>query len=1092
MKVKLVALVTMAALVAGAFEWNFTKGLPEGGKLRACAVLGPEGLSPAQIVKNMTREAAAGIEFPQVDLPDAFMFEAEVVPFVAWTNEADRAAAAMTGRTLHVFDTMAVNYKPKCRDKGLQVMFRQSGERWTAVLYAGLGDMTCHLTGPSFMPKAGVPVRLRFEYDAFGTVRWDLDGQKQESYLTKAGPIVPDPTRKPVVGDRICSLYWPFNGYIRRIAVTPLECPALALRPDGRRAFARGETNAEFRVAAFYRGPGGLTNVTCTLEERDPADGKVYARSEGIRFKKLDAGGWMRFSLPVETRLRPGAYSIVARLAGRAPDGTAVAVTNAFDVAIGPVFPDRMPVVMWGSSGTDEVVRDFGFTHVLRYGGLTSPECTREQSRQLTDMYDRALAAGMRTMHSQGVRYPDGDVEKFYRCKRDGTAPTNAREQKQAEVSNPELVDYARRIVAAEMARVGDHPAFAGVLPCSELRDHTSPSFRTEHLRYKAETGRDVPPEVTRKTFNLKDAEARFPDGVVPTDDPIYAYYSWFWGGGDGWPRYTGAIADEYRKTAGRYGDGSAAQKRRPFFSFWDPAVRCPPKWGSGGDVDALNQWVYAQPEPMNVAGPAEEILAMAAGRPGQHPMIMTQLICYRARLAPSNMVVSPLPAWVQKRPRAGFPTIPADALQEAVWSMIAKPVKGIMFHGWGTIAETGSETGYTYTSPESAERLRQLLNGLVAPLGPALKNLGREEPEVAVLESFATAAMGGPASWGWLSPAITFCQRARLDPRVVYEETILRDGFGRTKILYAPQCQFLSAPVVEKIKAFQKAGGVLVADENLLPALKADIVVPVMAYKTPPKSDHAADVDAATKTMVNTVARRFTEDQKAWMLAEAEKLRAALAAKCAYAPRADSSSPEIVTYSRAWRGTPYMFALNDKRTFGDYVGQWGLTMEKGLPFVGEVTQSDPEGKIGVVYELSRGGEVTFTRLEGRVAVPLSYDTNDGRLLLFLPRKIVSVEADVAQAGDALDVTMTVRDAAGEPVHALLPVEIRVYDAAGRELDGAGYACAKGGVFALSVRTNLNDAPGEYRIVCRDRASGLACEKRVRLTAAADRAIISP
>ena len=1075
MKRQLTVFAAAIALVAGAFEWDFTKGLPEGGRPRACAVLGPNGLSPSQIAKNMTGKDAAGVMFPQVTLPEAFTFEAEVVPFVAWTNDVDRAAAAGS-RSMHVFDTMAVNYKPKCRNMGLQVMFHQAGERWTALLYAGLGDMTCRATGPSFTPKAGVPVRLRFEYDALGTVRWDLDGQKQESYLAKAGPIVPDPKHRPVVGDRICSLYWPFNGYIRRIAITPFECSALAMRPDGRRAFERGEANATFRVAAFVRAPEGLRDVSAVLEQRDPADGRVWARAE----RKLDAlpgNAWTPLDLPLETRLRTGTYSVAVRFAGRAPDGTAVAITNTFDIAIGPVFADRMPVVMWGSSGTDEVVRDFGFTHVLRYGGLTSPECTREQSRQLTDMYDRALAAGMRTMHSQGVRYPDGDVEKFYRCRRDGTAPTNAREQKQAEVSNPELVDYARRIVAAETACVGDHPAFAGVLPCSELRDHTSPSFRTEHLRYKAETGRDVPPEVTRKTFNLKDAEARFPDGVVPTDDPIYAYYSWFWGGGDGWPGYTGAIADEYRKTAGRYGDGSAAQKRRPFFSFWDPAVRCPPKWGSGGDVDALNQWVYAQPEPMNVAGPAEEILAMAAGRPGQHPMIMTQLICYRARLAPSNVVVSPLPAWVQKRPRAGFPTIPADALQEAVWSMIAKPVKGIMFHGWGTIAETGSETGYTYTSPESAERLRQLLNGLVAPLGPALKNLGREEPDVAVLESFATAAMGGPASWGWLSPAITFCQRARLDPRVVYEETILRDGFGRTKILYAPQCQFLSAPVVEKIKAFQKAGGILVADEKLLPALKADIVVPVMAYKTPPKSDHAADVDAATKTMVNTVARRFTEEQKTWMLAEAEKLRAALAAKCAYAPKSDSSSPEIVTYSRAWRGTTYVFALNDKRTFGDYVGQWGLTMEKGLPFAGEVTLSDPEGKIGAVYELSRGGEVKFARRDGRVAVPLSYDTNDGRLFVFLPRKIASVDAEVAKAGDALSVTMTVRDAAGEPVQALLPVEIRVYDAAGRELDGAGYACAKDGVCKITVRTNLNDAPGAYRVVCRDRASGLTCER---------------
>ena len=71
---------------------------------------------------------------------------------------------------------------------------------------------------------------------------------------------------------------------------------------------------------------------------------------------------------------------------------------------------------------------------------------------------------------------------------------------------------------------------------------------------------------------------------------------------------------------------------------------------------------------------------------------------------------------------------------------------------------------------------------------------------------------------------------------------------------------------------------------------------------------------------------------------------------------------------------------------------------------------------------------------------------------------------------------MTVRDDTGNPVPARLPVEIRVYDAAGRELDGAGYACAVDGVCTLTVKTNLNDAPGDYHVVCRDRASGIVRE----------------
>ena len=323
--------------------------------------------------------------------------------------------------------------------------------------------------------------------------------------------------------------------------------------------------------------------------------------------------------------------------------------------------------------------------------------------------------------------------------------------------------------------------------------------------------------------------------------------------------------------------------------------------------------------------------------------------------------------------------------------------------------------------------------------------------------------------------------ERKRLLAR--YEETILRDGFGKTKILYAPQCVFLSAPVVECVRAFQKEGGILVADEKLLPALKADVVVPVVAQKSPPKSDHTEDVDASTKTLVDTVARKFTEDAKAEMQANAENLRRTLAERYAYTPKADSSSPEIVVYSRAWRGIPYVFAINDRRTFGDYVGQWGLTMEKGLPFSGSVTLCDPAGKIGVVYELSRGGTVPFTRKsDGRIEVPLSYDTNDGRLLMFLQRPISSVDVECRMSdvkispGDDITITMTIRDESGVPVPARLPVEIHVFDAVGAELDGAGFACAEGGVCKLTVRTNLNDAPGDYRVVCRDRASGLAKE----------------
>ena len=330
----------------------------------------------------------------------------------------------------------------------------------------------------------------------------------------------------------------------------------------------------------------------------------------------------------------------------------------------------------------------------------------------------------------------------------------------------------------------------------------------------------------------------------------------------------------------------------------------------------------------------------------------------------------------------------------------------------------------------------------------------------------------------------------------MVYEETILRDGLDGVKVLYAPQCLFLTPDVVAKIREFQSRGGILVADAQLLPALRPDIEVPVVSFDPPPASDHYDDVNAMEAAREGDAKTRAgTLRAKAKMVAQANDLGKRLAPR--FTPEADSSSPEIVTYSRRWKDARYVFAINDRRTFGDYVGPWGLVMEKGVPYEGEVSLADGDGVVKAVYELSRGGEVPFTRDGGRVKVPVKFTTNDGRLFAFLNTRIASVSVQVGGSrpvatadgtepvpllvrGGKLSVTMTVKDAQGKPVAAILPAEMRLYDAAGREIDGGGYVCAKGGICTVEFQTNLNDADGDYKVVCRDRASGLTAERTIK------------
>ena len=99
-----------------------------------------------------------------------------------------------------------------------------------------------------------------------------------------------------------------------------------------------------------------------------------------------------------------------------------------------------------------------------------------------------------------------------------------------------------------------------------------------------------------------------------------------------------------------------------------------------------------------------------------------------------------------------------------------------------------------------------------------------------------------------------------------------------------------------------------------------------------------------------------------------------------------------------------------------------------------------------------------------------------------LPQRIASVEVsapDAVERGGEFEATFRALDADGNPVGALLPVEMRLLDATGKEI-GGGWMAAEDGVCTARFETNLDDPDGSYRIECCDRASGLAAARAIR------------
>ena len=152
------------------------------------------------------------------------------------------------------------------------------------------------------------------------------------------------------------------------------------------------------------------------------------------------------------------------------------------------------------------------------------------------------------------------------------------------------------------------------------------------------------------------------------------------------------------------------------------------------------------------------------------------------------------------------------------------------MFHGAGSCWGKPGDKGYVTTNPDTKEMFKKVINGVVKPLGPTLKRIPDRPHEVAILESFASTIYAQRGTWGWsgrwISDAHLMLQWARLSPSVIYEEEIMRDGFGGIKVMCLVDCDVLTEGVLQKIQEFQNKGGIVIADENVSPKIVADISI--------------------------------------------------------------------------------------------------------------------------------------------------------------------------------------------------------------------------------------------------------------------------
>ncbi len=931
----------------------------------------------------------------------------------------------------------------------------------------GFGDESAVWQSDAVYLPPGTWRHIAFTYDGAGLGEFFVDGSPAGSERKVGYGRISPGRHDLVLGDRVGSHYRGFPGRIDqvRIARGVLRFTPIAVEISStRRVFQRLESiePLQLTVTNLYGQPLRDARVSLTLRG---VGGQTFELSE------LAPGTRESLEYRLDTSLRPDRYEMIVTV--DVPGDEPFCFNQSFEWLIVPrQIAPRMPVIMWGgASGRRDELRQIGFTHTIGVGcdfgavwDAEAPAPPGDEARVAANIreLDDALVAGMGIVTSLSPGSWARGQQDYRRIRRDGQ-PYTGRHDVCARWER--IQQFCENVGQAMGQAYGSHPAFASALIHTEVRGESNLCFH-EHDQQAFEqfAGFPIPSEVVNMRGVRYDQLPDFPaDRVIPDDHPIYVYYKWFWKQGDGW-----------NDLHTRLHEGLKTHSHPGFWTFHDPAVRVASVWGSGGQVDVLSQWTYSYPDPIRIGLATEELFQMASAADGdQRVMKMTQIIWYRSQTAPEpgevagqqtadfdDQDVRPQGTgtidasgryrawWERDVPGARFITIAPMHLRQAFWTKMARPIQGIMYHGIGSLLPDVTHGSYRYTHPETRHELKRLIRAVVRPLGPTLMEIPNATKDVALLESFASEMFAGRGTYGWngswAGDMWLICQYAALQPEIVFEETIIQRGLDGYRILVMPDCDVLPASVVQAVLDFQQRGGIVVGDQRLCPAIQPDVLIE--SHTRPKQAEQARQIN----------------------IDKAIELRQALDSR--YCREVDSSTPDVIPYLRRWGSTDYLFAVNDRRQFGDYVGHHELVMEDGLPTDATITVR----RRGHVYDLVAGRKITAAD-EPSIQLDLHFGPCEGRLLMITDQPIDGVQIEApegARPGEAIEFRIAVVDGSGEPLDAVIPMRVDLIDPHGRLAESSGFYAAKDGRLKVQADLAVNETPGLWRITARELAAG--------------------
>ena len=905
----------------------------------------------------------------------------------------------------------------------------------------GFGNISAMAFSKNFELKTGKSCTVSMHFTALGKVIFYLNGKQLNTATVPSGVLTPGKVN-PVLGNRVGSNYAALGGRIKKLVIKKMPFNPVNIVPEQtkRRVFERGEKNCKIYMNLQNLSAGNLDNVIL----------KIYSSSQLIKTRtipRLAANSSLLLTRKIDSTLLPGDYQYRIEIS---QNGKQLAEAVA-DYTIVPSYGDFMPVILWGTLYKPSKLREYGFTHQILHFFPPHGKFNAQSLKRIIPELDESLKNNLYSVGSLHAHY------RFLRHNRHLRTDRNNKPypRKNLEASHPAVRKEFAAAAIDTASYIADHPAFDGCLINSEIRDASLPSFGSgvEPAAFKKFAGYSIPATISGKSPQPYQSNRNFPwDRVISGKTPELVFLRWFWLQGDGWNPLQTLLSQSLHKTL------QGVEHKKRFFTFYDPVTRTPPLWGSGGDVDMISQWTYTYPDPIRIGQTTDEVIAMSHGNPRQKIASMTQAIWYRSQTAPPNKKVKNPPAWLQEEPKANFISIAPDSLREALWIKISRRLDAIMYHGVGSLIERTDHWGYRFTNTQSREVLKELANNVIQPLGPVLKRIPERPLEVAILESFPGSLYAPkhfPMGWGkgWVADLHLALQWVHCQPGIIYDEHLLHNRhIDQLKVLFVPGLEVVTEEVLQKLNELRLRGVIIVGDEFTTPALMTDYRLQSIARQNNKPLETKVQLQKLGKEIVQVLQDRLPR-------------------------RVTADNQDLIVRSRGCDRADYIFAVNDKRTFGDYVGQWRLVPEKGEPNSGIVTVHHPAA---AAYDLVKHQPVVLKKQDRKCSFQVDLAPGSGKLILLLDRAINSIDLNMPERikqGEKYTIKLQISDKNRQVIAACLPVEVTLTAANSVKLPGSGYYAAVNGSLIINEIMAPNAPAGKAKISVRCLASGKIAEK---------------